>query len=165
MNKLSDTYTTNFDIISEKPMTIIMHPNETTEANVKEAISSFEQLLKDNDEEGRKAKEEADRKLAAKIEELNKITIVSDKSPEDEEKSNIIMRVKTIALNKMGINPLKHTDYLTDGQRKKMIQKCDKILKSHTVDEITKKFNEIVVDEILSPKSDYTSYGVRVMNH
>lgn len=76
-----------------------------------------------------------------------------------------IMKEKTqqariIALHNMRHHPLINTNSFTKLEKKELISKVKHILLYNTDEERIKQFNEIVNDELLDPKSDYTKYPV-----
>jgi len=96
-------------------------------------------------------------------EQLKLIAIEEAKVKKDEQKQkrrDLITKVKTICLSKMGKEPLLNTTYLTNIEKDTLIdfmnQYADK-----SEDMITTEFNAICTNKIFNnPKYDYTSYPI-----
>jgi hypothetical protein len=71
-----------------------------------------------------------------------------------------ITKVKCIALHKLGYHPLSNPSNMTDREKKKIIKKMQKILNDKTEEQITARFNKLVLDDILSERADYTKYCI-----
>lgn len=157
---MDKTRFTEYELDTEtKPMKLTIIETQEDRDDASKAIREYEENLIKITEEGKKIKEEEDAKLKQKIEELNNIEITK-KTPEELARRDLILKVRTIALSQENINPLIHTSDLTEKQHKHMIKNCDKILKLMDEEEITKRFNEIVIDDIFNSKSDYTKYAI-----
>jgi hypothetical protein len=81
---------------------------------------------------------------------------VQEESPE----KVFITKVKCIALHKLGYHPLTNPSNLTQREKNKIIKRMDKLLKDKSEEQITARFNKLVLDSILSENSDYTKYQI-----
>ena len=159
---MDKTRFTEYELDTEtKPMKLTIIETQEDRDDAQKAIDEFQEHMLKLTEEGKKIKEEEDAKLKDKLIELeNAPTTTGKKTPEEIARRDYILKVRTIALSKLGINALIHTSDLTEKQHKEFIKKCDKILNKMSEDEITTRFNEIVIDEIFNSKSDYTKYPI-----
>lgn len=143
--------------LETKPFSIIMSNGDTDEPK-EDTEQTVEELLVKLEIEGKKAKEEHELKLKEKIDNIN--NEIKLKNTEDNQRRDKITRIRIISLSNLKVHPMTHTMDLPDRMRKEMIKECDKIMTEMTDDEITKKFNEIVCEDILNNKSDYTKYPI-----
>ena len=84
-------------------------------------------------------------------------------TPDEQEiidRRNFITKVKTIALDTMNKNII--TNPRTFGQRDKniLVNLCQQVIDTHTVDEITTKFNDIICNNVLSEEKDFTNLPI-----
>lgn len=149
-----------------RPIKITISESDKDIEDAEKAIEQFKKETREREDyfkeltlKGMKIKEEEDLKLKDKLIELESIPITT-KTPEEMERRDFILKVRTIALSKLKLNPIMHTTDLSDKQHKDFIKKCDKILKKMSPDEITSRFNEIVIDDLFNSKSDYTKYAI-----
>jgi hypothetical protein len=138
----------SYEINTEtKPFKITMNDN-----------NDYDNDLKKFEEDGIIKKKEFDERLKEKIEKMNKE--IEFKNTEDQQRRDKITRVRTIALSNLNIHPLMHSNDLTDKQRNQMIKECNRLMETMSPEELVKKFNEVVCDEIITQKSDYTKYAI-----
>lgn len=88
-----------------------------------------------------------------------KIEINADELPLMREK---LMKCKIICLDDMENHPLINPKYMSDKNKKMLIDKIKQMLENETDENITKRFNEICNERLLDNKSDYSNYPVYV---
>ena len=124
-----------------------------------EQQETFEDRLKRLEEEGKVKVEEHAIELERIIEKIN-TPIESTRAPEEIIKRNQIIRIRSIALKHLGLHPLMHTIDMSDSQKSLMNTECRKIIDTMTEQEIYEKFNEIVCNDIFTPKADYSKFAI-----
>jgi len=90
-------------------------------------------------------------------EERLKATIVSDS--EKTKRRDMIIRVKSICLHKMGKDIMVNTSYLSSKEKTKLIELMNEYLLK-TEPEIIDEFNDICQETIFETKRDYSNYPV-----
>ena len=69
-----------------------------------------------------------------------------------------ITKVKLIALNRLGFEPLSNPYNFTQKEKNKVMDMMRVILDNDNEEKITIEFNEVCDDKIFNPKMDYSSY-------
>ena len=90
-----------------------------------------------------------------------KIEINSDELPFIREK---LMKCKVIILDSMGKHPLMNPKYFSKSEKENLLKKIREMFDLLTLEEITKQFNDIVNEKLLSDGLDYSNYPVYIDN-
>lgn len=122
-------------------------------------LDTFDETIRKLEEEGMIKFKEHAIELQQLIEKIN-MPITSEKPDIEIERRDYITKVKTIAMSILGKHPLTNTIDLSELQKIKMNKECQNIIASMSLDEITKKFNDIVCTEVFTPSADYSKFAI-----
>ena len=76
-----------------------------------------------------------------------------------DKKREYIIKVKVIALNKIGKHPLINPSYFNQKEKKFLIKTMEEVM-TQSEEELTKQFNEVCADEIFNTGADYSTYAI-----
>jgi hypothetical protein len=136
----------NSDYLYKKPFDVVdyveyQEPNEY-EKNMLKNTFTPEQLLQREQELKDKPKE------------------LSEEEKEYVDRRNYIARVKVIANNMLGKNPIDNPSFYNKKDKAKMIEYMDYVINNYTESEIEKEFNEICNDKLFIDGFDYSTLPV-----
>ena len=76
------------------------------------------------------------------------------------DRRDFITRVKTIALDKLNYNPLINPKSLSKREFTKVVNLCQDIIDTKTIEEIKCMFDDIICNSILCEDRDYSQYPI-----
>lgn len=81
----------------------------------------------------------------------------TEKPIKQDARRDYITKVKVIALCRCGLPPLTNGSFLSEKNKKKVINEMKKVM-DMTENDIQLEFNEVCMDDIFHAKSDYSNY-------
>lgn len=111
------------------------------EKNMNKGFLTAEQLLEQERKEMEQPKEETEEEKTKRI------------------RRDYITKVKVVALDKLGKNPLSNPSSFTTREKKRLIEQMEEIMKKPQ-EEITALFNAVCTEVIFAPEANYQFYPV-----